>query len=147
MRTKFRQGYFTPTHPEKYKGNIEKIRYMSSWELSFHQFLDTNPHILQWSSEPFSIPYIKPTDGRIHRYYPDYWVEYKNKRGTIIHEIIEVKPESQTKPPVRRGKRKKTQITEQIMYAINTAKWASAQKFCDRNRLKFRIVTEQQLYK
>lgn len=147
MRNNFRQGYFTPKHPEKYNGDLKKIRYMSSWELSFHQFLDNNPNILQWSSEPFSIPYIKPTDGRVHRYYPDYWVEYRNKDGDVIHEVIEVKPESQTKPPARRGKRKKTHITEQLMYAINIAKWSSAQAFCNKHNLKFRIVTEQHLYR
>lgn len=148
MGTGHRQGWFPLKNPDKYIGNDPtKIRYMSSWEFQMSKFLDNNPNILRWSSESIAIPYIKPTDNRVHRYYPDYWVEYKNKAGDIVHEIIEVKPESQTKPPVRRGKRKKTQVTEQLMYAINIAKWSACQQFCDKYDIKFRLVTEKQIFK
>jgi hypothetical protein len=69
------QGYFKPRHPEKYVGDVNKIRFMSSWELQADKFLDDNPNVLRWSSEEIVIPYVKPTDGKVHRYYPDYWVE------------------------------------------------------------------------
>jgi len=143
----FRQGYFKPRHPEKYVGDVNRIRFMSSWELKFDQFLDNNPNILRWSSEEISIPYVKPTTGRIHKYYPDYWVEYQTKDGTIIQEVIEVKPSSQVKPPKRRGKRRKTQVYEDLTYAINIAKWTAAKAFCDSQGIRFRIVTENQLFK
>ncbi len=147
MATGHRQGHFTPRHPEKYIGhNSQKIRYMSSWEYNFHQFLDNNPNILRWSSESIAIPYIKPTDHRIHKYYPDYWIEYRNKQGNIVTKIIEIKPLSQTKPPTRKGKRKKTQIIEQVTYAINIAKWSACQQFCNANNIIFELVTEQQLF-
>lgn len=142
-----KQGYYTPKHPEKYVGNVNNIRYMSSWELDYNKFLDNNPNILRWSSEELVIPYIKPTDGRVHKYYPDYWVEYKNRHGQIIHEVIEVKPEKQTKQPTTRGKSKKTQIYESITWAVNTAKWEAAQKFCDKYGWVFRIVTEKDLFR
>lgn len=141
------QGYYEPKNPEKYVGDVSKIRYMSSWELNFMNFLDNNPNILRWSSEEIAIPYVKPTDNRVHRYYPDFWVEYENKSGELVREIMEVKPESQTKPPTTRGKRKKTQLTEQIMYAINVAKWEACQQFCNKYGMKFRLVTEKQLFK
>jgi hypothetical protein len=95
----YSQGWYTPKNPEKYVGDVTKIRYMSSWEYELHKFFDNNTKILRWSSESIAIPYIKPTDGRLHKYYPDYWVEYVNRDGKIIREIIECKPRSQTKRP------------------------------------------------
>lgn len=140
----YKQGYFKPIHPEKYIGDITKIRFMSSWELSFHKFLDNNPNVLKWSSENIVIPYVKPTDGKVHRYYPDYWVEYKDKEGTICREVIEVKPKAQTARSKKRNPKQK--LVEDITYAINVAKWTQAQKWCDERGLKFRIITECSLF-
>jgi hypothetical protein len=140
----FNQGYFKPVHPEKYVGDINKIVYRSSWELSMNQFLDKNTSIKRWSSESIKIPYIKPTDGKVHSYYPDYWVEYVDNNNNIICEIIEIKPKSQTLPP--KGKSKSSQYA-QITYAINIAKWEHAIKWCNEHGLKFRIITENQLFK
>lgn len=138
--TKFRQGYYTPQNPDKYVGDIAKIRYMSSWELSFNKFLDGNPNILRWASECIAIPYIKPTDGKMHRYYPDYWIEYRNQQGNIIQEIVEIKPANQ----VKLGK--KQTAWQQVTYAINVAKWKSCQQFCDSRGIVFRILTETELF-
>ena len=146
-RRSYSQGWYTPRNPTKYKGDTEKIRYMSSWEQRTHEFLDGNPHILAWSSEEIPIPYVKPTDGKVHRYFPDYWVKYRNKKGEIVEEIWEVKPEKQTKQPTRRGKRKKQQLVESITYAINIAKWRAAQSYCKKRGLTFRIITETALFR
>ena len=140
------QGFYHPRHPEKYIGNINKIQFRSSWELHMNKFLDNNPNILAWSSEEIAIPYIKPTTGRVHQYYPDYWIKYKNKAGVIQQEIIEVKPAAQTKQPRTRGKNKKAQLRESVTYAINVAKWQSATQFCNKHGLKFKLVTEKQLF-
>lgn len=147
MARGFRQGLYQPRNPEKYKGDPTKIRYMSSWELKTHQFLDGNPNILEWSSEEIAIPYLKPTDKRVHRYFPDYWVKFRNKEGQLVEEIWEVKPENQTQAPSRRGKRKKQQLYESLTYAVNVAKWKAAKAFCDQHGYIFRIVTERQLFK
>lgn len=141
------QGLYKPRHPEKYRGDITKIRFMSSWELHMDKFLDNNPNILRWSSEAFAIPYVKPTDGKVHKYWPDYWVEYRNKHGEIVQEVWEVKPESQTKQPKTRGKKKKTQIRESINYAVNVAKWEAATQFCSKYGMKFRIISENAMFK
>lgn len=146
MRT-FKQGYYKPRNPQKYVGDVRKIRYMSSWELRLHQFLDNNPSILQWSSESIAIPYIKPTDKRKHYYYPDYWIKYQNKDGQTLQEIIEVKPAVQTQLPTARGKSRKQQIVESVQYAINIAKWSAAKQFCDKYGIRFRILTEQELFR
>lgn len=145
---KHQQGYYKPRHPEKYIGDIKKIRFMSSWELNVHKFLDNNPNILAWSSETIAIPYIKPTDGQIHKYYVDYFVRYNSRAGEVVQELWEVKPKRETQPP-KLGKRKKrsTILHEQITYAINQAKWQSAALFAKKCGLKFRILTEEQIFK
>jgi hypothetical protein len=141
---RFRQGYFTPKNPHKYVGDPNKIRYMSSWELELHTFFDGNTNVLRWASEEIAIPYIKPTDGKIHKYYPDYWVEYVNSKGEIVQELIECKPKDQTKTP--RSNRKHV-LYEQLTYAINTAKWQAAQEWCRQRNITFRIVTEKSIFK
>jgi len=145
MAFNYRQGYYTPKNPEKYVGKADKIRYMSSWEYDLDRFLDGNPNVLEWSSEPIGIPYLKPTDGRIHKYYPDYWVKYKNTKGEIIQEILECKPHAQTIQP--RNTRNKRNLYEQVTYAINVAKWQACQAWCDAHGIKFRIVTEKSLFR
>lgn len=144
----FKQGWYQLRHPEKYIGDPAKIRYMSSWELSTHRFLDNNPNILRWSSEEIAIPYIKPTDGKVHRYFPDYWVEYRNRQGELIQEIWEVKPKTQTrKPCASKKKNARTRLYEDVTYAINIAKWQAAKQFCDAHGFIFRIMTEKDIYR
>lgn len=142
-----RQGYFKPRHPEKYVGDLNNIVYRSSWELSFMNFLDNNKNVIQWGSEVIAIPYVKPTTGRVHKYYPDFWVKYKNKKGEIIQEIIEVKPEKETKPPTTKGKSKKTQLYEALTWSINKSKWKYAKIFCEKHNIKFKIITERKIFK
>lgn len=145
-KSRFKQGYYTPVNPDKYIGKDgDKIRYMSSWELNFNRFLDNNPNILRWSSEDIAIPYIKPTTGRVHRYFPDYWIEYQDASGALKQEIIEVKPKSQTRRT--RSKNPKTRLYEDITYAINIAKWQAATEFCKQHGMIFRILTEHELFK
>ena len=116
---KWQQSKYYPKHPEKYVGDINDIVCMSRWEKEFNIFLDNNPNILQWSSETIAIPYVKPTTGRVHRYYPDYYIKYRDKNNQIHEIIVEVKPKNQTKPSTAR--RKKTKLQEDIQYAINVS--------------------------
>ncbi len=140
----YRQGYFVPQHPEKYIGDVTKIRYMSSWEHNFDLFLDNNPNILQWASEEIAIPYIKPTDGKVHKYYVDYYVKYKTKDGDIRTELVEIKPHNQTK--VSRSRNPRTKLYEDLTYIVNQAKWEYAKKFAEERGWVFRVVTEKQLF-
>ncbi len=140
---KFKQGFYTLRNPEKYVGDPNKIFFRSSWEEHTNRFFDNNPNVVSWSSEEIHIPYIKPTDGKVHRYFPDYWVEYKDKAGNLIQEIIEVKPEDQVY--IQRKKR----LTEydKVTYNINRAKWQAAAQFCKKKGIKFRILTERSIFK
>lgn len=145
--TKYKQGYFLPQHPEKYVGDITKIRFMSSWELETHKFLDNNTRVLRWSSETIAIPYIKPTDGRIHKYYPDYWVEYINRDGEILQELLECKPKSQTTRPRKQRSTGQVSLYESVQYAINQAKWTAAIDWCNKHNLGFKIITEKSVFR
>lgn len=147
MARRYKQGWFEPRHPKKYRGDTKKIRYMSSWELHTHRFLDSNPNILEWSSEEIAVPYLKPTDQRVHRYYPDYWVKYRNRYGDIVEEVWEVKPAKEISQPKLVGKSKRQQLTESITYAVNLAKWKAAKFYCKKNGWRFRLMTEAQLFK
>lgn len=140
------QGYYTPRHPEKYVGNVKKIRYMSSWELQTHRFFDNNPNILRWASEGIAVPYLNPIDQQVHKYLPDYWISYKNKNNIIKYELIEVKPEKETLVPKAAGKKRQHYLFEALTYVRNKAKWEAAQAFCNKHGLTFRIITEKQLF-
>lgn len=141
---RFKQGYYHPKHPEKYIGDVNHIVYRSSWELKFNQFLDNNPNVLQWGSEIVVIPYVKPTDGKMHKYYVDYFIKYRDVHGNEQTELIEIKPKSQVNQP---SKRRNQQLYEAITFAINQSKWAAATKFAESRGWKFRIITEQELFR
>lgn len=157
--TNYNQGKFTPRHPEKYRGNVENITFRSSWELEYNRFLDNNKNVLEWSSEEIAIPYVKPTTKRVHRYFPDYWIKYVNKKGEIVQEIIEIKPAKEASNalfliehnfksmPPSRSKNPKTRTYEQLTTLINAAKWKAALNFCHKYGMKFRVVTENQLFR
>lgn len=138
---KFHQGYYKIQNPSKYIGNVDKIRYMSSWELTTHQFFDTNTRVLKWSSEPIAIPYVSPIDGKVHRYFPDYYCEYVDIHGEILKEIVELKPLAQVK-----NVRSNASAYEVATSLVNRAKWEAAVAYCKQHNLRFRIITEKSVY-
>lgn len=139
------KGSFRPKNPTKYKGDPTGIVFRSSWELKFMIYLDAHPDVLEWSSEEFCIPYVSPVDGRVHRYFPDFWIKQRNKDGAIETLVVEIKPKKQTEPPVVQKRKTKRYINEVMTWGINTAKWQAAEQFCYKKSWKFRILTEQHL--
>lgn len=139
----YRQGIFTPNHPEKYKGKRRPI-FRSAWELKLMRWFDDSANILEWTSEPFPIAYFNPVKNKITRYYPDFLVRYKGADGVEHTELIEVKPYRQTLPPKpSQGKKQSVLLLESKQYAINCAKWKAAQQFCLERKINFRILTEK----
>ena len=51
---------------------------------------DKNPLVLEWGSEELYIPYRSPKDGRIHRYFPDFYMKLKNNQGAITLSLIHI---------------------------------------------------------
>lgn len=139
------KGRFTPKNPEKYMGDVTNIIYRSSWELKLLNFLDKHPSIIRYNSEETIIPYVSPVDNRIHRYFPDFLVKKKGKDGKISTAIIEVKPASQTIPPMKQKTINKRYINEVMTYGVNQAKWNSAKKYCEDRGWEFLIFTEKEL--
>lgn len=136
---KYHQDVFNPKHPSKYVGTFP-IVYRSAWELTFMNVCDQHPSIIQWASESIQIPYQHPVTGKWHRYIPDFLVLYEDKNGKRHGELIEIKPMSQTIVEAARTRKDKEAVL------VNTAKWQAAEKFCASKQLKFRIMTEYDLY-
>lgn len=135
---------FVPRFPEKYKGTLP-ILWRSSWELKFQRWADANPNVISWGSESVIIPYQNPLTGRISRYFVDFNIVMKDKNGELKKFLIEIKPFSQTLPPVQKNKKTKSLIYQQAEYVKNQAKWAAATAFCASRNSTFVIITEKQL--
>jgi len=142
--SKYRQGSFTPRFPEKYKGSFPII-FRSSWELKFQKWADANPNVLSWGSESIVIPYQNPLTGRVSRYFVDFNITMRDKNGELKKFLIEVKPHSQTLPPVQKNKKTKSLLYQQAEYVKNQAKWTAAKAFCEAKGSTFVIITEKQL--
>ena len=91
------KGRYSPSYPQKYKGNPSNIIYRSLWERKFMVFCDLSENIVEWGSEEIVIPYRSPIDNRVHRYFPDFYVKLRETTGKIKKYIIEVKPKKQLK--------------------------------------------------
>lgn len=139
------KGYFKPRNPSKYSGDPTSIIYRSSWELKLMRYLDSHSDVIKWASEEFSIPYVSPIDGKVHRYFPDFLIKKRSPNKTIETIVIEVKPKIQTKPPTVQKKPSKRYLREVYTWGINSAKWDAAKKYCDHREWKFVIMTEDEL--
>ena len=137
--SKFAQGPYTVKNPAKYVGKGVP-RYRSGWELSFMIFLDNNDNVMQWASESIQIPYRNPVTGKQSIYVPDFLITYRTRQNTLIAEVIEIKPKKQSIIESKMNNR------DRMVVAINYAKWDSATKWCNRNGLKFRVITEADMF-
>jgi hypothetical protein len=136
---------YRPSNPQKYKGNPNNIICRSSWERKFCQWCDLNENILEWASEEFFIPYISPIDRKVHKYFPDFIVKMRDKRGSIKTYVVEVKPKRQTAPPKKKSRITKSFLYESQLYEVNKAKWKAAEEWCKDRLLEFKIITEDDL--
>jgi hypothetical protein len=140
MATKFARGKFSIKFPEKYVGT-KTPTYRSSWEWSFMNFCDTNKSVLKWASEAVQIPYRDPLTNRQTVYVPDFFIQYVDKQGRILTELIEIKPSSQ-QILERVGKNK----YNQAQFIKNQAKWKAANLWCNQQGIKFRVINENDIF-
>ncbi len=138
------KGRFTPKNPKKYAGDASNIIWRSTWEQRVMSWLDQNENVIHWASEELVIRYFNPVDQKFHRYFPDFIVKLKKRDGTVKTYVWEVKPEHQTKQPVKKKKTKKY-LEESVTYIVNQAKWKAAEEFCKDRNWEFRILTEKDL--
>ena len=144
-RKKYYQGFFKPKNPEKYIGDCSQIIYRSGLEYKYMNFFDRNPNILQWGSEEFSIPYFSRIDKRMHRYFPDMIIKIKNKNEEIKEYVVEIKPYVQSIIPKKTNKNTKSYRRRVFHWIKNEDKWNASKKWCERNNMKFIILTEKDL--
>jgi len=132
-------GLYELANPSKYAGT-KKPRYRSSWEHAFMRFCDNHPSVISWASEGIQIPYRNPLTGRQSVYVPDFFIMYQNKNGKKRAELIEIKPESQTRLNERTSQR------DRLAIAINHAKCDAAAKWCRLKGVQFRIINEGDIF-
>jgi hypothetical protein len=136
-------------NPGKYASSDKLITCRSGWEITFViKFLDVHPSVLQWTSESTVIPYLYPIDGRMHRYFVDYWMKSLCSDGSVKEYLIEIKPYQETlKPPV--PKRQTKGYLERVhTYIKNMSKWDAARRYCTEQQrlgkqIEFMVITER----
>ena len=136
---KFASGKYLVENRSKYVGDKPPV-YRSSWELAFMRMCDSHPNIHKWASENVRIPYRSPLDGKYHNYVPDFMIQYTDKNGSTHVELIEIKPANQTTMENATNSRNHTQV------ALNAAKWPSAQEWCKRKGIRFKVINEDQIF-
>lgn len=123
-----------------------QLRYKSLLERRFMKYCDDNSFVVKWGYENVILKYRSPVDGKIHKYYTDFYMEVRKKDSPLRRIIIEVKPHSQTiEPKKTKSKKHHRLIYESNTFAVNSAKWESAIAFCKENGWEFHIITEKQL--
>ena len=137
--SKFAQGIYQVTNKNKYVGKKEP-RYRSGWEHAFMRFCDNNDNIVQWASEAIQIPYRHPLTGKNTIYVPDFFIVYRTKDNQTRAEVVEIKPKKQS------VLESKANARDRAIVAVNYAKWDAATKWCRRQGLMFRVITEDDIF-
>jgi len=138
--SKYAQGKYQIKNPEKYIGK-KTPTYRSSWEFTFCSFCDNNPAVVNWASEAIQIPYYNPVSGKNTIYVPDFLIVYVDKHQRKHTELVEIKPSKEVTLETAKSYRDK------LMVAINMAKWAAADSWARANNIRFRVVTEFDIFK
>jgi hypothetical protein len=101
-----------------------ECKHRSGWEQKYMVHLDSDSTIHEWSYEKLIIEYVSNVrTGKIRKYYPDFYIEYKD--GNKV--VIEIKP-----------KRKLDQ-------AIIKKKIAAAEQWCLMHNATYKVLTEIEL--
>lgn len=137
---KFAQGKFEMKNPDKYVGKKTPLA-RSSWEFVFMRMLDEHPGVQNWASESIQIPYRDPLTGKSTIYVPDFFIVYVDRNGSKHAEVVEVKPSNHT----FREAVGKSQYNQQ-QYVKNMAKWEAAGKWCKQQGIRFRVVSENDIF-
>jgi hypothetical protein len=137
---KFAQGRFEMKNPAKYVGKKTPLA-RSSWEFVFMRMLDEHEGVQNWASESIQIPYRDPLTGKQTIYVPDFFVLYVDKNKKKHAEVVEVKPSNHTLLE-KVGKSR----YNQEQYVKNMAKWEAANRWCKQQGVRFRVVSEDEIF-
>jgi hypothetical protein len=103
--------------------------------------LDEHQGVEKWASESVQIPYRDPLTGRYTIYVPDFFIVYNDKNGGKHAEVVEVKPTNQMIK-----EKLGNSAYNQEQYIKNIAKWEAANKWCKQQGIKFRVVSEDDIF-
>ena len=137
--SKYANGFYQLLHPEKHVGK-KAPHYRSSWEHVVMRMCDNNPAIIQWASESIHISYRNPFTNKNTIYIPDFFVMYQDANGQKHAELWEIKPSKETSLQESKSKR------DQAYAILNMAKWQACQAWCKANNVRFRVITEKDLF-
>ena len=104
------------------------------------QFCDNNPAIIGWASEAIKIPYRNPFTNKQTIYVPDFLIIYIDAAQQKHAEVIEIKPSTETLVEKARS------VRDRAYVALNHAKWAAATAWCKNQGMRFRVVTENEIF-
>ena len=119
---------------------LKTFFFRSSWELTCCKFFDSSTAVYRWASEEIAIPYVS-IDGRVHRYYPDFLAKIVNAQGVVEDWLLEVKPLKESNIDFAKT------AYDKLALAKNEAKWKAAILFANANNMKFKVITEIEIYK
>lgn len=144
------QGEYILSDEEKKKYIGKNVPfYRSSWEKRLMYYFCKNKNVLKWSNESVVVPYISPVDGRVHRYFVDFYCEILTNNG-VKKFLVEVKPLKQTQLPVKpknkNQKAYKRYMTESVTFLVNQSKWKYAEEYCKKRGIEFIVFTERDLF-
>jgi hypothetical protein len=74
-------------------------------------------------------------------YVPDFLIVYIDANQRQHAEVVEIKPSTETTMESARSYRDK------LMVAMNMAKWAAADAWARANNMRFRVITEFDIFK
>lgn len=137
--SRFSQGMINPSCCRKlFESQRSKpIIYRSSWEKKFIIWCESSNKIKAWGSECVGIPYKSAVDGRQHTYYPDFYIILNDDTKVIV----EIKPKNQVDRPDPENQ------WAVRTYLTNVSKWRTVQAVCEKNDMKFWILTEETINK
>ena len=67
-------------------------------------------------------------------------IQYQDKNGKTLVELIEIKHKSQTVIENARGR------GDKLATMVNAAKWTAAQEWCKAKGIHFKVITEEQIF-
>ena len=132
------KGRYNLKNTSKYDGDPTRVFFRSLWERQAFRWADECADVLKWSSEETVIPYICKTDNKPHRYFVDLKLTFKD--GNTY--LVEIKPKSQTVPPVQPSRKTRRYVTEVLSYIKNQSKWEAADAYAKDRGWQFQVWHE-----
>lgn len=136
-------GTYHVRNKEKYAGKYEPI-YKSKLEAKMMFYLDHNESVVKWNYEAFPIKYVDEStnERKVRNYFIDFVAVVKSGSDSLQTVWIEVKSESETKPPGRKAS--KNPLAMQT-WLKNQSKWKAARALAESRGHKFVVISEKEL--